>query len=116
MLPGYKQLQALELNSLWGEPRVVPLPNCSSSRPGKQTRRGLVLPGLLILPPNMLEQSSLELGAWSAAAGPDGRVRAVLAGGEQVGLVRQAPLRAPPWLGWLARRMLHVYELPDSSL
>src|SRR5207245_8687059 len=108
-LTRYKQLQALELNSLWGEPRVVPLPKCSSSRLGKQMRGDLVLPGFRTLPLSMLEQPSLELRAWTQADGPDGRVRALWAGGEQVGLVRQAPLPAPAWLGWLARRTLYVY-------
>src|SRR5262245_42885727 len=64
----------------------------------------------------MLEQPSLDLRPWSKAARPAERVRAVWAGGEQVGMVRQAAPGAPPWLGWLARRTLEVYELPDSSL
>src|SRR5438093_1685029 len=79
-------------------------------------RGDLVLPGFRTLPLSMLEQPSLELRAWTQADGPDGRVRALWAGGEQVGLVRQAPLPAPAWLGWLARRTLYVHELPDSSL
>src|SRR2546430_2061670 len=64
----------------------------------------------------MLEQPSLLLRPWGESAQPAGRIRPVLAAGEPVGFVRQAPLRVPRWLRWLARRTLHVYELPDSSL
>jgi hypothetical protein len=67
----------------------------------------------------MLEQSALLVQPWqTASAGqPPTRVRQVLdAGGVPVGLMRQAPVRAPRWLRWLARRTLTVHEMPDASL
>jgi hypothetical protein len=66
----------------------------------------------------MLEQPSLLICPWNPAAlAPAALVRPVLApGGDEVGFVRQVPVRAPRWLHWLERRTLEVYETPDSSL
>jgi hypothetical protein len=63
----------------------------------------------------MLEQSSLLIGPWGAAA--TAAVRTVFGpGGETMGFVRQGPRRGPQWLPWLERRRLEIFETPDASL
>src|SRR5262245_30360291 len=67
----------------------------------------------------MLEQSVLFVQPWQAVAGKErsAHIRQVLdAAGVPLGFVREAALRSPRWLRWLARRTLAVHELPDASL